>query len=76
MVKIARVQFSGHVSTEVDVQTAIRRVRQAAARGAQIICLPRALQHDVLLRRAEITAIQLWRYDSPHPLGLDANRRQ
>ena len=40
MVKIAGVQFSGHADTEVNVQTAIRLVRQAAARGAQIICLP------------------------------------
>jgi beta-ureidopropionase len=40
MVTIAGVQFSGHVNTDVNVQTAIRLVRQAAARGAHIICLP------------------------------------
>ena len=27
-------------------------------------------------RKAEITAIRLWRYDSPQPWGLDANSRQ
>jgi beta-ureidopropionase len=40
MVKIAGIQFSGHVDKEVNVQTAIRLVRDAAGRGAQIICLP------------------------------------
>ena len=40
MIRVAGVQFSGHVNTGVNVQTAIRLVRQAAARGAQIICLP------------------------------------
>ena len=40
MVRIAGIQFSGHVDTEVNVQKAIHLVRQASARGAQIICLP------------------------------------
>jgi beta-ureidopropionase len=39
MVKIAGVQFVGHVDKEVNVRNAIRLVRQAAAGGAQIICL-------------------------------------
>ncbi len=40
MLKIAGVQFSGHVDKAVNVDTAIRLVRQAAAQGARIICLP------------------------------------
>jgi N-carbamoylputrescine amidase len=40
MLRIAGVQFSGHIDKEVNVQTAIRLVRQAAAQGARIICLP------------------------------------
>jgi N-carbamoylputrescine amidase len=40
MVRIAGVQFSGHVDKEVNVQTATRLVRDAAGRGARIICLP------------------------------------
>ena len=40
MVKIAGVQFTGHVEREVNVRTAIRLVREAAGRGAKIICLP------------------------------------
>jgi N-carbamoylputrescine amidase len=40
MVKIAGVQFSGHVDKEVNVQTAIRLARDAAGRGTKIICLP------------------------------------
>jgi predicted amidohydrolase len=40
MVKIAGVQFSGHVDKEVNVQTAIRLARDAAGRRAKIICLP------------------------------------
>jgi beta-ureidopropionase len=40
MVKIAGIQFSGHVDKEVNVQTAIRLARDAAGRGAKIICLP------------------------------------
>jgi N-carbamoylputrescine amidase len=38
--KIAGAQFVGHADREVNVQTAIRMVRQAAARGARIVCLP------------------------------------
>ena len=38
--KIAGVQLTGHVDKDVNVETAIRLVRQAAARGARIICLP------------------------------------
>jgi N-carbamoylputrescine amidase len=40
MVKIAGVQFSGHVDREVNLQTATRLVRDAAGRGARIVCLP------------------------------------
>jgi N-carbamoylputrescine amidase len=40
MVRIAAVQFGGHIEKEVNVQTATRLIRQAAARDAQIICLP------------------------------------
>src|SRR4030095_8909737 len=40
MVKIAGVQFSGHADKDVNVQTAIRLVRKAAAQGANIVCLP------------------------------------
>jgi N-carbamoylputrescine amidase len=40
MLKIAGVQFSGHVDRAVNVDTAIRLVRQAAGQGARIICLP------------------------------------
>jgi beta-ureidopropionase len=39
MVRVAGVQFGGHVDKEVNVRTAARLVREAAARGAQIICL-------------------------------------
>jgi beta-ureidopropionase len=40
MVRIAGVQFVGHADREVNVRTAIRMVRQAAAQGANIVCLP------------------------------------
>src|SRR5687768_117255 len=40
MVKIAGVQFIGHADKETNIATAIRLVRQAAAQGAQIACLP------------------------------------
>jgi N-carbamoylputrescine amidase len=40
MVKIAGVQFAGNVDKEVNVQTAIRLVRQAARQGTRIVCLP------------------------------------
>ena len=40
MVRIAGVQFVGHVDREANVRTAIRLVREAAGRGAKIICLP------------------------------------
>ena len=40
MVRIAGVQFGGHIDKEVNVATAVRLVRQAARGGAQIICLP------------------------------------
>jgi N-carbamoylputrescine amidase len=40
MVKIAGVQFGGHVDKEVNLATAERLVREAAARGAQIVCPP------------------------------------
>ena len=40
MLKIAGVQFGGHVDKEVNIATAERLVRQAAARGAQIVCPP------------------------------------
>ena len=40
MVRIAGVQFAGNVDREINVRTAIRMVREAAGRGARIICLP------------------------------------
>ena len=40
MLRIAGVQFSGHVDGAVNVNTAIRLVRQAASQDARIICLP------------------------------------
>jgi N-carbamoylputrescine amidase len=40
MLKIAGVQFGGHVDKEVNIATTTRLVREAARRGAQIICLP------------------------------------
>src|SRR5262245_34015929 len=40
MPRIAGVQFTGNIDKAVNVETAIRLVRQAAAQGAQIICLP------------------------------------
>jgi beta-ureidopropionase len=40
MVSIAGVQFVGHADKAVNVATATRLVREAAGRGARIICLP------------------------------------
>jgi beta-ureidopropionase len=40
MLKIAGVQFPGHVDRAVNIDKATRLVREAAAKGAQIICLP------------------------------------
>jgi N-carbamoylputrescine amidase len=40
MVRIAGAQFIGHVDREANIGTAVRMVRQAAAQGAQIVCLP------------------------------------
>ena len=40
MLRIAGVQFTGHVDKDVNVRTATRLIRDAAGRGAQIICLP------------------------------------
>jgi beta-ureidopropionase len=39
-VRIAGVQFGGHVDKEVNVATATRLIREAARRGAQMICPP------------------------------------
>ena len=38
--KIAAVQFEGHRDKEVNIQKASQLIRQAAERGAKIICLP------------------------------------
>ena len=40
MLKIAGVQFGGHVDKEANIATATRLVREAARRGGQIICPP------------------------------------
>src|SRR5688572_3099611 len=40
MVTIAGVQFVGNADKEINIRTAIRMVREAADRGARIICLP------------------------------------
>ena len=40
MVKIAGVQFIGQADKEANIATAVRMVRQAAAQGAQMVCLP------------------------------------
>jgi beta-ureidopropionase len=40
MLRIAGIQFSGHIDKAVNVATAVRLVRQAAVQGARIICLP------------------------------------
>ena len=40
MLKIAGVQFVGQADKEANIQTAVRLVRQAAAQGARMACLP------------------------------------
>lgn len=40
MVRIAGVQFVGHADKDTNIRTAVRLVRQAASRDAQIVCLP------------------------------------
>ena len=40
MVTIAGAQFAGNADKEINVRTAIAMVREAAGRGARIICLP------------------------------------
>jgi N-carbamoylputrescine amidase len=40
VLRIAGVQFGGHVDKEVNLATAERLVREAAARGARIVCPP------------------------------------
>jgi N-carbamoylputrescine amidase len=40
MLTIAGVQFAGHRDKETNVRTAERMVREAAGRGARIVCLP------------------------------------
>lgn len=40
MLRIAGVQFPGHIDKRVNIETAVRLVRQAAGQGARIICLP------------------------------------
>jgi N-carbamoylputrescine amidase len=40
MVRIAGVQFAGNADKETNIRTAIRMVREAAGRGANIICMP------------------------------------
>lgn len=40
MLKIAGVQFVGQAEKEANIQTATRLVRQAAAQGARMVCLP------------------------------------
>jgi len=40
MLRIAGVQFHGHRDREANVATAERMVREAASRGARIVCLP------------------------------------
>jgi len=40
MVRIAGVQFVGHADKETNVRTALGMIREAADRGARIICLP------------------------------------
>ena len=40
MLRIAGIQFAGHADKAANVETAERLVRQAAARGAEIACLP------------------------------------
>src|SRR5687767_9350328 len=40
MLKIAGVQFIGQADKQANIETAIRLVREAAAQGARIVCLP------------------------------------
>ena len=40
MLKIAGVQFIGQADKEANIQTAVRLVKQAAAQGARMVCLP------------------------------------
>src|SRR5207244_5453193 len=40
MVRVALVQFSGHVSKDINVQKAEDLARQAAGNGAKIVCFP------------------------------------
>ena len=40
MVKLALAHFSGNRDKEINVRTAERMTREAAARGARIVCFP------------------------------------
>ena len=66
MVRIAGVQFVGHADKETNVGTAIRMVREAAGRGARIICLPElfSTMYFCVERRPEYFA---WAESIPGP---------
>ena len=67
MLRIAGVQFVGHADREANLATAERLVRDAAARGAKIACLPELFntmakwcnrQFDDLLAKARLITDQ------------------
>ena len=55
MLKIAGVQLTGHVDKTVNIDKATRMVREAAGRGARIVCLPElfSTMYFCVERRAE-----------------------
>jgi N-carbamoylputrescine amidase len=46
MLRIAGVQFAGNADKATNIEIAERMVRQAAARGAKIACLPELFEPE------------------------------
>ncbi len=55
--KVGLIQMSCGPDPEQNLQTAVQRVREAAAQGAQVICLPELFRTQVFLPARRRSAV-------------------
>ena len=65
--RVGLVQMSCALDPNENLEKAIWRTREAAGRGAQIVCLPGAVSLAIFLPRRKRRAVRIWRSRFPDP---------
>ena len=62
--RVGLIQMSATPDPEQNLQRAIEKIRQAAARGAQVVCLPELFQTQYFCQREDTSLVRLGRTHS------------